>query len=73
MYGSRALTEPEKKYAPIEAEMAALAWALKKAKVYLKYGPPFKVYTDHKPLIGLINRKRYDEILNNRLLNALLS
>ena len=73
MFGSRALTDAERNYAPIEAEMTALAWALKKAKLYLQYGPAFKVFTDHKPLISLINKKRYDEVLNNRLLSALLN
>ena len=73
MFGSRALTDAERNYAPIEAEMTALAWALKKARMYLQHGPAFKVFTDHKPLISLVNKKRYNEILNNRLLNALLS
>lgn len=72
MYGSRALNPAEKTYAPIEAEMAALAWALNKAKIFLYGGPRFTLYTDHKPLVGLVNKKRYDEVLNPRLLGSLL-
>ena len=69
---SRVLTEAEKNYCPIEAEMTALAWALKRAEKFLKGPNSFVVYTDHKPLVSLVNKKRLDEVPNARLRAKLL-
>jgi len=68
---SRVLTEAEKNYSPIEAEMAALTWSLRKSEKFLK-GQNVVVYTDHKPLIPIINKKRLDEVSNERLRSKLM-
>jgi hypothetical protein len=57
MVGSRTLLEAETRYAPIESKLSALAWALRKARRFLLGAPGFKLYTDHKPLVALINHK----------------
>jgi hypothetical protein len=72
MLGSRALSDAETRYAPIEAEVTAMAWALRKARKFLLGAPRFKVYTDHRPLVSLVNSKRYDVIANSRILRNVL-
>ncbi|XP_017892179.1 uncharacterized protein K02A2.6-like [Ceratina calcarata] len=64
-YFSRSLTDTEKQYAQIEKEFLAITSAVEKFKNYL-YGNKFKVLTDHKPLIGLMN-KNLSEIISPRL------
>ena len=48
-YGSRTLTDSERRYANIEREMLAIAWGVEKFHTYL-YGRKVVVETDHKPL-----------------------
>jgi len=72
MVGSRVVTDAESRYAPIESEITALTWALRKARKFLIGAPKFKVYTDHRPLVSLVNSKRYDEVANSRILRNLL-
>ena len=48
-YASKALVGPEKDYAPIEGEMLAVVFGIKKFHYYV-YGRKFKVKSDHKPL-----------------------
>ena len=48
-YGSRTLTDSERRYANIEREMLAIAWGVEKFHTYL-YGRKVIVETDHKPL-----------------------
>ena len=56
----------------IAAEMAALAWALKKGEKFLKGAKEFTLYTDHKPLVPLINKKRLNEVPHERLRSKLM-
>ena len=73
MVGSRALLDAETRcYAPIESELCALAWAIRKARKFLLGVPRFKVYTDYQPLVLLVNKRRLDEVPNLRLLRQLL-
>lgn len=65
--GSRFLTDTESRYAVIEMEMAALVWAVKKCKTYLKGLPHFDVAVDHRPLLPILNHKFLGEIENTRL------
>ena len=65
--GSRFLTPAESRYATIELEATAIAWALKKCRLFLSGLPGFQVITDHKPLIPILNSKTLDEIENPRL------
>ena len=48
-YSSRALTETEQRYAPIEKEMLAITWSVEKYHQYT-YGRQTTVKSDHKPL-----------------------
>ena len=48
-YASRALTDPETRYAQIEKELLAAAYGLEKFHVYT-YGRKVKIQSDHKPL-----------------------
>ena len=53
-YASRACTDAERKYAPIERECLAAAWRTEKYYHYL-FGGSFKLVTDHEPLVPLLN------------------
>ena len=65
--GSRFLSDPESRYAVIELELLAVAWAITKSKLFLAGLPHFTVITDHHPLIPILNNHRLDEIENPRL------
>ena len=53
-YASRALQQYEKNYAVTELEALGIVWAIKHFHHYL-YGHHSEVYTDHEPLIALLN------------------
>ena len=55
-YFSRTLRESEKNYATIKKELIAVFYAVKKFRPYL-HGRSFTVYTDHKPLVGLVTKR----------------
>jgi len=65
--GSRFLTSAESRYAVIELELLAIAWAVTKCHVFLGGMQHFQVVTDHSPLIPILNSHRLDEIENPRL------
>ena len=54
-FASRALTDPETRYAQIEKEMLAVVFALQKFDQYV-YGRPVTVQSDHKPLAAISNK-----------------
>ena len=56
-YASRSLSVAERNYGHIEKEGLALVFAVKKFHHYL-YGHPFKIFTDHKPLLGLFGERK---------------
>ena len=64
--GSRFLTSAESRYAMVELEMLAIAWATQKARPFLE-GINFEILTDHKPLIPILNDYALSEIENKRL------
>jgi hypothetical protein len=51
--GSRSLLDAETRYAVVELEATAVAWAIKACRHYLVGCPSFVVKTDHRPLVGL--------------------
>ena len=65
--GSRFLTPAEPNYAVVELELSALVWSILKLRVYLQ-GRQFTVFTDHQPLVGVLN-KPLAEHHNARLAN----
>ena len=60
--GSRFLTDTESRYAVIELECLAVAWAVKKCSIFLSGLDYFTIVTDHNPLIPILNSHRLDEI-----------
>ena len=64
--GSRFLSPAEKNYAVVELECLAVEWAISKCRLYLA-GIEFKVKTDHKPLLGIMNGRELEAINNQRL------
>ena len=66
--GSRSLTDVETRYATIELEMLAVAWAVnRKCRLFLNGLEHFDILVDHRPLITILNSKNMDEIENPRL------
>ena len=53
-YASRTLSKPERGYSQLDKEALAVIFAVKKFHQFL-YGRHFIIYTDHKPLLGLLN------------------
>ena len=56
-YKSRSLNDAERGYAQVEKEGLAVIFGLNKFHKYL-FGHKFKIYTDHKPLLGLFGEKK---------------
>ena len=69
--GSRTLTPAETRYAPIELELQAIVYATKKCHNFLA-GTKFNLFTDHRPLVSICNKRRLDNINNSRILRSLL-
>ncbi|MEM7375732.1 MAG: reverse transcriptase family protein, partial [Bacteroidota bacterium] len=65
--GSRFTTPTEARYAMVELELLAIVWAVKKCKIYLEGLSHFKLETDHKPLIPILNKKNLAEVENARV------
>ena len=68
--GGRSLTAPERNYAVVELELLASVHGIRQCRYYLQ-GTHFKIYSDHRGLVGLQKRPLPD-IENARLLRLLL-
>ena len=53
-FASRSLSKPERAYSRLDKEALAVIFAVKKFHQFL-YDRHFIIYTDHKPLIGLLS------------------
>ena len=67
--GSRFTHDAESRYAPVEGEALAVAYALHQTRYYILGCADLTVATDHKPLVGILNDRSLTEIENRRLLN----
>ena len=65
--GSRFCTDAESRYAPIEGEASAIAWALNKCRMYTIGCPNLLIVTDHAPLLGIFGNRDLSKITNPRL------
>ena len=65
--GSRFCTDAERRYAPIEGEAAAIAWALEKCRIFVMGSPNVIVVTDHQPLTGILGDRDLSKVHNPRL------
>jgi hypothetical protein len=55
-YASRSLSKAETHYTTSEKELLAIVWSTKHFRPYL-YGRRFKIVSDHKPLVWVMNVK----------------
>ena len=69
--GSRTVTPTETRYAPIELELQAIVYTMKKCHTFLA-GTKFNLFTDHRPLVSICNKQRLNNINNSRILRSLL-
>ena len=67
--GSRFCTGAESRYAPVEGECLAAAWALAKTKYFTLGAPSLYLAVDHKPLLKILGDKDLQDIENPRLQN----
>ena len=66
--GSRFTKDAETRYAPVEGEALAVAWALFVTRHYTLGNPKLIVATDHKPLLKVLGDRKLEDIDNPRLL-----
>ena len=69
LVGSRFLHPAETRYAPIEGEALAVAYALHQCRYFILGCTDLIVATDHKPLVHVLNDRSLSDIQNRRLQN----
>ena len=56
------MTDSEKRYAQLEKELLAIVWTCERLSRYLVGMDTFRITTDHKPLVPIINDKDHDVV-----------
>ena len=67
MVGSRFINKAESNHAPIEGELLAVTYGLKKTRYYTLGSEKLTVCVDHKPLLGVLGETELEKIDNTRL------
>jgi transposase InsO family protein len=67
---SKVLNMAQRNWSTIERELFAVSWGCKKMRCFV-YGIKFVIFTDHKPLVGLLKKKT--EVPNTRMQQMMLS
>ena len=67
--GSRFTKDSESRYAPIEGEALAVAFGLKRCRMFVMGAPHLTVVVDHKPLVNIFNDRELSTIENPRVRN----
>ena len=65
--GSRFLKDAETRYKPIEGEALAIVYGLESNRMYCLGNEKLLVYTDHKPLVPIMNDRKLELIKNPRV------
>ena len=65
--GSKFNSPAESRYAPIEGEAMAAAWAMDRCRYFLLGLPSFQLCIDHKPLLATFGHSELGDIHNPRL------
>ena len=68
--GSRFCSATERNYDVIKGELLGVAWALEKTRHWTLGCPWLLIFTDHKPLLGLL-KQRDLEMVTPRLLRLM--
>ena len=53
-------------------ELTGVVYAVTKARTFLAGAHHFTIFTDQKPLVSILNKRRLDEINNQRILRLVL-
>jgi len=69
-FAAKSLTDTQKRYAQIEKELLAVLFGCRKFHYYVYGGSKFFVQTDHKPLLGIVEKNIEDT--NPRIRRMLL-
>ena len=56
-FASRVLTKAERNYSTTHRELLAIVWSVRHFRPYLASASDIQIFTDHKPLKGLLNSK----------------
>ena len=66
--GSRFNNSAESRYYPTEGELLAVSWGLQHSRMFTLGCPKLLISVDHKPLLGILNDRELNSILNPRIL-----
>ena len=67
LLGSRFTNQAKSNYASVEDELLVMTYGLSKTKYYTLGSRKLTICVDHKPLLGILNNCKLDDIMNKRL------